>query len=139
MIRLANLTWPHSSRVIQAMAPKKTKMNGLPGGKQLAMTVMFKAAPNSKSASYRTSLRTKTGQEDVIMSLPRSSHHGNGAPALLPSNADVLYGIRLRPGVTACGARRANEQFIQWNELDAEIAEWLRRKTEEIIEITTAT
>ena len=139
MIRLANLTWPHSSRVIQAMAPKKTKMNGLPGGKQLAMTAMFKAAPNSKSASYRTSLRTKTGQEEVIMSLPRSSHHGNGAPALLPSNADVLYGIRLRPGVTACGARRANEQFIQWNELDAEIAEWLRRKTEEIIEITTAT
>ena len=137
MIRLANLTWPHSSRVIQAMAPKKTKMNGLPGGKQLAMTVMFKAAP--KSASYRTSLRTKIGQEEVIMSLPRSSHHGNGAPALLPSNADVLYGIRLRPGVTACGARRANEQFIQWNELDAEIAEWLRRKTEEIIEITTAT
>ena len=137
MIRLANLTWPHSSRVIQAMAPKKTKMNGLPGGKQLAMTVMFKAAP--KSASYRTSLRTKTGQEEVIMSLPRSSHHGNGAPALLHSNADVLYGIRLRPGVTACGARRANEQFIQWNELDAEIAEWLRRKTEEIIEITTAT
>ena len=137
MIRLANLTWPHSSRVIQAMAPKKTKMNGLPGGKQLAMTAMFKAAPNSKSASYRTSLRTKTGQEEVIMSLPRSSHHGNGAPALLPSNADVLYGIRLRPGVTACGARRANEQFIQWNELDAEIAEWLRRKTEEIIEITT--
>ncbi len=137
MIRLANLTWPHSSRVIQAMAPKKIKMNGLPGGKQLAMTVMFKAAP--KSASYRTSLRTKTGQEEVIMSLPRSSHHGNGAPALLPSNADVLYGIRLRPGVTACGARRANEQFIQWNELDAEIAEWLRRKTEEIIEITTAT
>ena len=121
MIRLANLTWPHSSRVIQAMAPKKIKMNGLPGGKQLAMTVMFKAAP--KSASYRTSLRTKTGQEEVIMSLPRSSHHGNGAPALLPSNADVLYGIRLRPGVTACGARRANEQFIQWNELDAEIAE----------------
>ena len=139
MIRLANLTWPHSSRVIQAMAPKKTKMNGLLGGKQLAMTAMFKAAPNSKSASYRTSLRTKTGQEEVIMSLPRSSHHGNGAPALLPSNADVLYGIRLRPGVTACGARRANEQFIQWNELDAEIAEWLRRKTEEIIEITTAT
>ena len=139
MIRLANLTWPHSSRVIQAMAPKKTKMNGLPGGKQLAMTVMFKAAPNAKSASYRTSLRTKIGQEEVIMSLPRSSHHGNGAPALLPSNADVLYGIRLRPGVTACGARRANEQFIQWNELDAEIAEWLRRKTEEIIEITTAT
>ena len=137
MIRLANLTCPHSSRVIQAMAPKKIKMNGLPGGKQLAMTVMFKAAP--KSASYRTSLRTKTGQEEVIMSLPRSSHHGNGAPALLPSNADVLYGIRLRPGVTACGARRANEQFIQWNELDAEIAEWLRRKTEEIIEITTAT
>ena len=137
MIRLANLTWPHSSRVIQAMAPKKIKMNGLPGGKQLAMTVMFKAAP--KSASYRTSLRTKTGQEEVIMSLPRSSHHGNGAPALLPSNADVLYGIRLRPGVTACGARRANEQFIQWNELDAEIAEWLRRKIEEIIEITTAT
>ena len=137
MIRLANLTWPHSSRVIQAMAPKKIKMNGLPGGKQLAMTVMFKAAP--KSASYRTSLRTKTGQEEVIMSLPRSSHHGNGAPALLPRNADVLYGIRLRPGVTACGARRANEQFIQWNELDAEIAEWLRRKTEEIIEITTAT
>ena len=137
MIRLANLTWPHSSRVIQAMAPKKIKMNGLPGGKQLAMTVMFKAAP--KSASYRTSLRTKIGQEEVIMSLPRSSHHGNGAPALLPSNADVLYGIRLRPGVTACGARRANEQFIQWNELDAEIAEWLRRKTEEIIEITTAT
>lgn len=137
MIRLANLTWPHSSRVIQAMAPKKIKMNGLPGGKQLAMTVMFKAAP--KSASYRTSLRTKTGQEEVIMSLPRSSHHGNVAPALLPSNADVLYGILLRPGVTACGARRANEQFIQWNELDAEIAEWLRRKTEEIIEITTAT
>ena len=137
MIRLANLTWPHSSRVIQAMAPKKTKMNGLPGGKQLAMTAMFKAAPNSKSASYRTSLRTKTGQEEVIMSLPRSSHHGNGAPALLPSNADVLYGIRLRPGVTACGARLANENFIQRNDLDAEIADWLRRKTEEIIEITT--
>ena len=137
MIRLANLTWPHSSRVIQAMAPKKTKMNGLPGGKQLAMTAMFKAAPNSKSASYRTSLRTKTGQEEVIMSLPRSSHHGNVAPALLPSNADVLYGILLRPGVTACGARLANEQFIQWNDLDEEIADWLRRKTEEIIEITT--
>ena len=137
MIRLANLTCPHSSRVIQAMAPKKTKMNGLPGGKQLAMTDMFKAAP--KSASYSTSFRTKIGQEEVIMSLPRSSHHGNGAPALLHSSADVLYGIRLRPGVTACGARRANEQFIQWNELDAEIAEWLRRKTEEIIEITTAT
>ena len=138
MIRLANLTCPHSSRVIQAMAPKKSKIpSNTCGGKQLAMTVMFKAAP--KSASYRTSLRTKTGQEEVIMSLPRSSHHGNGAPALLPSNADVLYGIRLRPGVTACGARRANEQFIQWNELDAEIAEWLRRKTEEIIEITTAT
>ena len=137
MIRLANLTWPHSSRVIQAMAPKKIKMNGLPGGKQLAMTVMFKAAP--KSASYRTSLRTKTGQEEVIMSLPRSSHHGNGAPALLPSNADVLYGIRLRPGVTACGARCANEKFIQWNKLDAKTAEWLRRKTAEIIEITTAT
>ena len=112
-------------------------MIGLPGGKQLAMKDMFKAAP--KSTRHSTILRTKIGQEEVIMSLPRSSHHGNGAPALLHSSADVLYGIRLRPGVTACGARRANEQFIQWNELDAEIAEWLRRKTEEIIEITTAT
>ena len=135
MIRLANLTCPHSSRVIQAMAPKKSKMIGPPGGKQLAMTDMFKAAP--KSTRHSIILRTKIGQEEVIMSLPRSSHHGNGAPALLPSNADVLYGILLRPGVTACGARLANEQFIQWNDLDEEIADWLRRKTEEIIEITT--
>ena len=106
-------------------------MNGLPGGKQLAMKVMFKPSP--KSIRYSTTYRTK--KEEVAS----SSHPANVAPALLPSNADVLYGILLRPGVTACGARLANEQFIQWNELDAEIAEWLRRKTEEIIEITTAT
>ena len=133
-----SLTCPHSSRVIQAMAPKKSKIpSNTCGGKQLAMKDMFKTAP--KSIRHSTILRTKIGQEEAVMSLPRSSHHGNVAPALLPSNADVLYGILLRPGVTACGARCANEKFIQWNKLDAKTAEWLRRKTAEIIEITTAT
>ena len=37
------------------------------------------------------------------------------------------------------GARLANENFIQRNDLDAESADWLRRKAAEIIEITTAT
>ena len=112
------------------MAPKKSKIpSATRGGKQSAMKVMFKPSP--KSIRYSTTYRTK--KEEVAS----SSHPANVAPALLPSNADVLYGILLRPGVTACGARLANEQFIQWNDLDEEIADWLRRKTEEIIEITT--
>ena len=113
-----------------AMAPKKSKIpSATRGGKQSAMKVMFKPSP--KSITCSTTYRTK--KEEVAS----SSHPANVAPALLPSNADVLYGILLRPGVTACGARLANEQFIQWNDLDEEIADWLRRKTEEIIEITT--
>ena len=122
------------------MAPKKSKIqSATPCGIQLAMKDLFKPAPKPKPApksiTYSIIDRIKNGQEEVAS----SSHPGNVAPALLPRNADVLYGIRLRPGVTACGARLANENFIQRNDLDAESADWLRRKTAEIIEITTAT
>ena len=65
MIRLANLTCPHSSRVIQAMAPKESKIqSGMRGGQQLGMKDMFKPAPKWKSIRYSFIYRTKNGQKE---------------------------------------------------------------------------